>query len=194
MEFATEDEATAALRATHEIKGAAVRVTSAKGEAKGERRERRERPERSERPQKERASPPAGEEKKKRETREPRKEREPRKDKPAGASGAAATSGASSGAAAAKAPAPAAAPAAAQKQRGVKVKAAPSVNPWSKKGDEGKAEVSASDYPTLGDVASGKVKLRKKTEDEIAQEIANERAREKGAKNVVEGKGKEELE
>ncbi len=79
------------------------------------------------------------------------------------------------------------------KKGGVKVAAAPKENPWSKKGDaaSGEAAANAAEFPTLGDVTSGKVKLRKKTEDEIAQEIAQERAKEKKA---VEGKGKEELE
>jgi len=104
--------------------------------------------------------------------------------------------GAEAGAAAgAPAPAPAAAPA--KKSGGVKVAAAPKENPWSKKGGDaagGDAAANAAEFPTLGDVASGKVKLRKKTEDEIAQEIAQERAREAKDKKVVEGKGKEEAE
>ena len=70
---------------------------------------------------------------------------------------------------------------------------APSVSPWAKVGAADAAPANAADFPTLGDVTSGKVKPKKKTEDEIAAEIAAERAKEKKGKAAVEGKGKEEL-
>merc|ERR1711916_234948 len=48
VEFATENEATAALREAHNLKGAVIRVTSAKGEpAERKRRERKRSPTRS---------------------------------------------------------------------------------------------------------------------------------------------------
>jgi hypothetical protein len=51
------------------------------------------------------------------------------------------------------------------KAKQTKVAAAPSVNPWAKK-DSSTADVATNvtEFPTLGDVASGKVKLKKKTE------------------------------
>jgi RNA recognition motif-containing protein len=208
VEFATEEEATAALKAQHTIKGASVRTTSAKGEPKGDKDKRRK--ERPDRPNNNNAGGESTEEgksgkrreggggggsgkekEKEREGGAPPKARTPPSDKQQGGS----KQGSPKPAAAAAAPAPVAAPA--KKTGGVKVAAAPKENPWSKKGGDaagGDAAANTAEFPTLGDVASGKVKLRKKTEDEVAQEIAQERAREAKDKKFVEGKGKEEAE
>lgn len=61
---------------------------------------------------------------------------------------------------------------------------APKVNPWSKKGEAASpAPASADDYPSLADVASGKVKA-KPTGDAAKPAEA--------APAVVDDKGKEE--
>jgi len=178
VEFSTEEEATKALKESHVIKDVAIRVTSAKGEAKGGDRKRREKNDNDNNAARNKKDNSGKEKEKKKDERE----RKPKKD-------AAPKEKDNSKAAEPKAVEPKAEPV--KKKKEVVLAAAPAKNPWGAKKDAGASPaVSTPDYPSLADVASGKVKPHIKTEDEIAAEIAAERAKE--GKGKGRDKGKEE--
>ena len=195
VEFATEEEATKALKATHEIKGANVRVTSAKGEAKGGERKRREK---NDNDNSNNAGGGGGNRQPKKDERKRGDGGESRKPKKEATNNTVEEKQVREKESKPEASRLLDAP----KKKQPVVAAAPTVNPWGKAapangaGASGVAgEVNASDYPTLADVTSGKVKAHIKTEDEIASEMAALRAAEakgKGKKQEYEGKGKEE--
>lgn len=187
--YSSEEEATKALQQSkHVIKGATIRVTSAKADSNERRRapradrerkegssdekpakreggEKREGGASAKRAPKESGAPKEGAARKVDEAKD--EARADRKKKPTAAGGAATGATADDekkdrkeGAAnkeAKKAPERTQT----KKKADVRVPPAPKVSPWTKKGDAGSsAAVSAEDYPTLSDVATGKVKAK----------------------------------
>jgi len=205
--YSSEAEATKALQAApHTLKGAQIRVTSAKGEP-SERKNKDRAPRNQDgdsstnsdnstadkegakegRKEKGEKSVNNGE-KRERKERKPKEDKGEKTDKTEGEKTAATPVAA---AAPADKPAPrqqeAKRPEKSPKPSGVKIPVAPKVNPWSKKGDAAATPTpaSAEDYPSLADVASGKVKA-KPTGDAAAAKPAE------AAPAVTEDKGKEE--
>ena len=55
-------------------------------------------------------------------------------------------------------------------QKAIRIAPAPSVSPWNKKDSAQNNSVDSEQFPSLADVAAGKVKAKKKRDDEVVDE------------------------